>query len=103
MISYEIKKIMCLRYYVFMFTFIGNYLNNISRSLYHKFDIKSLRKLKMLTIVGTYLIFFFNFSHRHHRHHSRHKHNEREIVPKDDLQIDDNLDEFLQDDLTSMI
>lgn len=48
-------------------------------------------------------MFFYIFSHRHHRHHSRHKHNEREIVPKDDLQIDDNLDEFLQDDLTSKI
>lgn len=44
-------------------------------------------------------IFFFR---HHHRHHSRHKHNEREIfIPKDDLQMDENLDEFLQDDLTS--
>lgn len=44
------------------------------------------------------------FSRHHHRHHSRHKHNEREIfIPKDDLQIDENLDEFLQDDLTSKI
>ncbi|KAL5234886.1 hypothetical protein ACI65C_002296 [Semiaphis heraclei] len=41
--------------------------------------------------------------HRHHhRHHSRHRNNEREIfIPKDDLQIDENLDEFIQDDLTS--
>ncbi|XP_025420919.1 anion exchange protein 3 isoform X2 [Sipha flava] len=41
--------------------------------------------------------------HRHHhRHHSRHKHNEREIfIPQDNLQLDENLDEFLQDDLTS--
>lgn len=41
----------------------------------------------------------------HHRHHSRHKHNnEREIfIPQDDLQIDENLDEFLQDDLTSKV
>lgn len=38
----------------------------------------------------------------HHRHHNRHRNNEREIfIPKDDLQIDENLDEFIQDDLTS--
>lgn len=48
-------------------------------------------------------IFYLLIDNRHHhRHHSRHKHEEREVfIPQEDLQIDENLDEFLQDDLTS--
>lgn len=51
-----------------------------------------------------FLYIYVYICRHHHRHHSRHKHNEREIfIPKDDLQIDENLDEFLQDDLTSKL
>lgn len=58
--------------------------------------------VKIIKINGKYDTFSILFFRHHHRHHSRHKHNEREIfIPKDDLQMDENLDEFLQDDLTS--